>query len=72
MQIVVWHNEKKDDYYYKTVHNYSYQKYYTGYKNQYDHVVVLVINDIYFSKNKKNIKRRVLTKAISFLQKINK
>lgn len=72
MQIVVWHNEKKNDYYYKILHNFSYKKYYMGYKNQYDHEVVLVIENICFKKNKTKLKNRVLTILISFLQKINK
>lgn len=72
MQIIIWYNEKKNDYYYKTVHSYNYKKYFKGFKNQYEHEVVLVIENIYLEKPKINIKKRVITKIISFLQKIDK
>lgn len=72
MQIIIWHNEKKNDYYYKSIHDYSFKKYYTGYENQYGHRVILVIQNIYLEKSRKSIKKMVLTPIIAFLQKINK
>ena len=68
--IVVWYNRKKDLFYYKVVFNYG--QYYLGYKNQYNHEIVLIIylyNDIL---KKDSFLKRVLNKIICFLQKIYK
>lgn len=72
MQVVVWYNEKKNDYYYKLIHDFSYKNYHTGYKNGYNHEIILIIRDIYLKKPKIKFKKRVITKIISFLQRINK
>lgn len=69
--LVVWHNSKKDSYYYRIVSG-NYVEYRVGFKNQYDHEIVLIIDDIFYREpQKKSIKKRVLTGAISFLQNIN-
>ena len=69
--IVVWYNPHKKTYYYRFVSGF-YAKYEVGYKNQYDHEVILVIdlNQKYYLKD--SLLKRVLTKLISFLQNINK
>lgn len=41
-RIVIWYNENRKKYYYKIVNGF-YTDYYVGYRNQYDHVVVLII-----------------------------
>lgn len=67
-QLVVWHKLKDDSYYYRIVSG-NYANYRLGFKNQYDHEVVLIIDDIFYREpTKKSIKKRVLTKTISFLQ----
>ena len=64
--IVVYYNRKKDEYYYKVV---KYVDYEVGYKNSFDHEVILIINvhDIWYPP-KVSIRERVLTRLISFLQ----
>lgn len=70
-KIIVWHNLKTNTYYFKIVNGY-YANYHVGYKNSYNHVVILMIDlykDIYY---KPPFLKKVLTKYISFLQRINK
>lgn len=72
-KIIVWHNLNKNTYYYKIV-KCSYINYYVGYKNQYDHEIILII-DIYneFTQfYKMPLKKRVIKKLISFLHKLDK
>lgn len=71
MKLVVWHNLNYDSYYYKIIKGY-YGVYEVGYINQYNHEIVLVIDKIYFQVYKPPIKKRVLRKMISFLQKLEK
>lgn len=72
-QLIIWHKPKDDSYYYRIV-NGTYSQYRVGFKNQYEHVIVLVIDDIWYREpQKKSIKKKVLTSSISFLQnKLNK
>lgn len=66
--LVVWHKPKDDSYYYRIVTS-DYAEYRVGFRNGYDHEVVLVIDDIFYREpRKKSIKERVLTRFISFLQ----
>ena len=67
-KLVVWYNPNRKEYYYKIVQNW-FNKYQVGYVNGYDHIVVLVI-DVCFKLPKKTLKSRVITRLISFLQKI--
>ena len=69
--IVVWHNLNKDIYYHKIVKG-TYKIYFVGYKNQYNHEIVDLIPNIYLNNSKASFKKKVLTRLISFLQKINK
>lgn len=69
-KIVVWYNPNKEQYYYKYVKGYS-SNYFEGLINQYGHVIVLVI-DGYVRLNeiqRPSIKKRLIRKAISFLEK---
>ena len=67
-KIIVWHNLNKDIFYYKIVKGY-YTDYKIGYKNQYNHEVILIIDDVYFETYKIPLKKRLLRKIISFLEK---
>lgn len=68
--LVIWFNKNKNSYYYKFVSGF-YCKYEVGYVNQYDHEVIMII-DVYNDLLKKvSLKKRVITKLISFLQKFN-
>lgn len=69
-QIIVWHNLNKNTYYYKIIKG-TYKKYSVGYINQYNHEVILIIDNIYTEIYKVSKRKKVLTKLISFLQKIN-
>lgn len=66
--LIVWFNPNKNIYYYKLVRG-TYSQYRVGFKNQYGHEVVLIIDDVLYHKpSKKPIKQRVITSLISFLQ----
>lgn len=66
--IIVWYNPNKDVYYYK-VSSGTYAKYFVGFRNQYNHEIVLIIDSVFYRKPQKlSMKKRVLRKAISFLQ----
>ena len=70
-KIIVWFNPNSHTYYYRLVRGY-YAKYEVGYKNSYDHEVILII-DIYRDLvHKEKLSKRVLKKMISFLQNILK
>ena len=73
--LVIWYNPNKDIYYYRFVTS-DYVNYKIGYKNQYGHVVILVIDNVYREqyviKKYLSIRKMVLTRLIAFLQKLNK
>ena len=69
--IVVWFNPNKVEYYYKLVKGY-YRHYEVGMNNRYGHTVILVIKLRYETFHKMPLRRKVLTKFISFLQNIEK
>lgn len=69
-KIIVWHNVQYDTYYYKIVKGY-YADYFPGYKNQYNHVVILVIPLVSIPR-KRSLLLSVITHSIEFLQKIQK
>lgn len=66
--IVIWFIPDKKKYYYKKIKCYR-TKYFVGYKNQYDHVVILVI-DMIAKNNHKPIKEKVIDNIITQLEKI--
>lgn len=70
-KIIVWHKPRDDSYYYRIV-NGTYANYSIGFKNSYDHEVVLIIDEVFnYQPPKKSLKKKLLTRLISFLQKIN-
>ena len=68
-RIIVWYNPTKKNYYYKKIKGY-YNEYYVGFKNQYEHEVILNIDIHEFMNNGQNTKERVIDKLISILNKI--
>lgn len=74
-RLFVWHKLNDDSYYYK-VNSGLYKDWEIGDINQYDHQLVLIIeNEILepiIISNYVPLRKKVLTKLISFLQKINK
>ena len=70
-KIIVWYNPNKNTYYYKKTKE-TYSNYYVGFKNQYEHEVVVIINDYENKRYKISLKNKVLKRLISFLQKLNK
>lgn len=71
--IVIWYNPNKNIYYYRKVKG-GYQDYYVGYKNQYNHEVVLLI-DVYedliaYKKNRYSAKNRLIDKLQKCLDKM--
>lgn len=66
-KIIIWFNPRKKEYYYRVV-KYSYTDYYVGYRNAYDHEIVLIIHDLYF-QYKIPFSRRLKNKIIRYLEK---
>lgn len=69
--LVIFHNHNNKSYYYKMLKG-TYKTYKVGDFNQYNHEVVLIIEDVYFYKVQKlPLKSRVIKKITSFLQKLD-
>lgn len=66
--IVIWFIPDKKKYYYKKIKCYR-TKYFVGYKNQYNHVVILVI-DMLEKYDHKSFKEKIVDKLINQLEKI--
>ena len=72
--LYVWHNLNNDTYYYKFNAG-TYKNWKIGEVNQYNHQLVLIIANSVFQPDivyKTSIRKKVLTKIISFLQKLDK
>lgn len=67
-KIIIWYNPNKKTYYYKLVWGF-YADYYIGYKNQFNHEVVLIIDRVDLKLAKEPFKKRVLTRIINYLQR---
>lgn len=68
--LIIWFNPKKHSYYYRYVSGF-YQDYYVGYKNQYDHTIILII-ELVHSYSKTPLKKRLLRRLIVFLENIER
>ncbi len=68
--ITVWYNPNKKTYYYKRISGWM-SRHPVGYINQYGHEVILTI-DLYKEYHRVPLKKRLITKAISFLERYNK
>lgn len=68
-RLIVWYNPNKKIYYYKIIKTH-YIDYFIGYKNSYNHEVVLIIDDLYFQQKRTNsLKKRLIKKIIRFLNR---
>ena len=67
-KLVIWFNPNRNIYYYRLIRGF-YNNYVVGNKNQYDHVIVLVI-DLEYEKQRTSIRKRLIRRFISFLEKI--
>lgn len=65
MFIVVW-KRPDNTYYYRFVKG-TYAKYYVGFENQYDHVVILII---YPNERKVSIKEKIKFSLIRYIKKL--
>lgn len=65
--VIVWYNPNKDSYYYRK-YLYVRELYNIGYKNNYGHEIVLIID--LTSNEKISLKRRVINRLIRFLSNI--
>lgn len=72
-RIIIWYNPNKGVYYHRYVNDFSnYCQYSIGYKNQYEHEIVYMIQPNYDYYNpilKEPLKRKCVNKLISFLKK---
>lgn len=70
-KVVIWYNVNKGIYYYRYINDF-FNRYYVGYINQYNHVVIMTI-DVYKELiYKPKLKNKVLSRLIRFLQRLNK
>lgn len=68
--IIVWYNPSKESYYYRTV--FYADKFYIGYKNQYNHEVILIIDiDVLTYHTHVSFRKRLIKRLLRFLEKIN-
>lgn len=67
-KIYIWYNKKKNLYYYKICKGY-YIYNSLGDVNQYGHELVLII-DIPYKEEREPLKKRLIKKLISFLEKM--
>lgn len=68
-KIIIWYNPNKHIYYYKISYDF-FDKFKVGFKNQYNHSVILVI-DIYKEiLYREPLKNKVINRLIRFLQNI--
>ena len=66
--LIIWYNPKKNIYYYKYVTG-IYQDYFVGFVNQYNHVIVLILKLNFYKSKKTPLRKRLIRKIISFLEK---
>ncbi len=70
-KLVIWYNRNKKVYYYRYIYD-LFDRYYAGYVNQYNHVVVLTI-DVYKELIRKvPFRNKVIKRFISFLHRLEK
>lgn len=68
-KLIVYHNKNKNVYYHKIIYDFI-DKYYIGYINQYNHEIVLIIDNVNFYIRKDKLKKRIVKKVIRYLEKI--
>lgn len=67
-KIIIW--RKPDNSYYYRIIKGHYNDYHVGYKNQYDHEIILIIDNLEYRIRKTSIKKRIKNKVINFIEKI--
>lgn len=67
-RIVVW-KKPNNTYYYRLVKG-KYADYFVGYKNQYDHEIVLIIDSLEYRIRKTSKKKKFKKKVIEFIEKL--
>ena len=65
--IIVWYNPNKDSYYYRKAYYLSNERE-IGFKNNYGHEIVLIID--LCNNEKISLKRRIIDRLIMFLKSI--
>lgn len=65
--IAVYYNQNKDSYYYRKYYM-LYDRYDVGYKNNYGHEIVLIID--LTSNEKISLRKRIIDRLIHFLREI--
>ena len=69
-RIIVWKNLNADNYYYKKIKGF-YNEYYIGFKNVYNHEVIMIIDLLdFYEEGRTSFKKRFIDKIISCLSKI--
>lgn len=71
MLLVIWKRRQDNSYYWKLVRGF-YSSYYIGYINQYNHEIVLTIDLNKEILHRPTIQKRVVSKLISLLHKLEK
>ncbi len=68
-KLIVWHNLNKDTYYYKFITG-CYTNYNIGYKNQYNHEIILIVSNPELQPIKEyvSLRRVLLTPIVNFLK----
>lgn len=70
LKCVVWRKPQDNTYYHKIIKgHYEYFDYTIGNKNSYGHEIVHIIEHLELTTQKTPMKKRVVRKAIKFLQK---
>lgn len=67
-KIVIW--RKPDNSYYYRIIKGHYYDYVIGHKNQYEHEIVLIIDNLEYRIRKTSVKKRFKKKVIEFIEKI--
>lgn len=65
--LIIWHKPIDNVYYYKLVNGF-YANYNVGFKNSYGHEIILII-PVDFEIKKPTLKKRLIKRLISFLEK---
>lgn len=70
-KLIIWYNPNTKTYYHKFVRGF-YCNYEVGFKNQYNHEIVLVIDKVVKRTIKLPLRNRLIKRLIRFLEKLEK
>lgn len=68
--LIVWFNPNKLSYYYSYVSGF-YQDYYVGFKNQYNHSIIMIF-ELVHNSTRQPLKKRLIRRLISYLEKVER